>query len=501
MRCCLSRPRPYRAEVVLESERTRVTRLFGSRRTVIRKEPLGPDAQRRLRYELAVLERLRGVVGVAQVLDEPRYPGSITLADAGDASLAVVVKPLEVDQLIGLAAGLAAAVAGMHGRGVMHRDICPTNVVISSDCAPCLVVSRRRRCWQSYARSSLTTPKSLGRCRIWRPSRPDVPVGRWIIAPICTRWARHCMSWPPESRRSARRIRCGSSMMLWRVCSTPAVRDQSPVPRITVGDHHASAGKGARRPLPVGERGDPRHSAVGRTRCRRQRPQRGSVSATFRCACWRRRGSSAATTSWSRYSAAFEDALTGRCRGVLVSGAPGVGKTALVDQLRPVVTGNDGWFVAGKFDQYRQDLEFDGIFQAFHALGRLLLAEPEDELAELRERILAALGPNAGMVAAARAGVLGAAWRGSAGRRSADRPRPGAAQRSGNATCGGLAETTGDVVHRRPAVGEHPPLVGVIDLAFASRWRACCWWLPTVTSSTRRIRFRRHCRAGDNSPA
>ena len=48
--------------------------------------------------------------------------------------------------------------------------------------------------------------------------------------------------------------------------------------------------------------------------------------------------------------AAFAGALAGRCRGVLVAGAPGVGKTALIDQLRPVVTGGDGWFVAGKFD-------------------------------------------------------------------------------------------------------------------------------------------------------
>ena len=50
-----------------------------------------------------------------------------------------VVKPLAVEQLIGVAAGLAKAVAGMHGRGVMHRDICPANIVISSDGAPCLV--------------------------------------------------------------------------------------------------------------------------------------------------------------------------------------------------------------------------------------------------------------------------------------------------------------------------------------------------------------------------
>ncbi|MDT4905745.1 MAG: hypothetical protein QOH52_3761, partial [Pseudonocardiales bacterium] len=98
--------------------------------------------------------------------------------------------------------------------------------------------------------------------------------------------------------------------------------------------------------------------------------------------------------------AAFEEALTGGCRGVLVGGAPGVGKTALVHELRPVVTAADGWFVAGKFDQYRRDLDFDAGYQALRALGRLLLAEPEDELAKIREKIVSALGPNAGLLTA-----------------------------------------------------------------------------------------------------
>ena len=98
--------------------------------------------------------------------------------------------------------------------------------------------------------------------------------------------------------------------------------------------------------------------------------------------------------------AAFAGALAGRCRGVLVAGAAGVGKTALIDQLRPVVTGGDGWFVAGKFDACRRDLEFDAGYQAFRALGRLLLAEPEDELGRLRERIVAAVGPGAGLLTA-----------------------------------------------------------------------------------------------------
>ena len=96
---------PDRAEVVHESARTRVTRLFLPERTVIRKEPLGPDADRRLRHEAAMLERLRGVEGVAQLAQAPRYPGSVVLADAGGASLAGLARPLAAGELTGLAAG------------------------------------------------------------------------------------------------------------------------------------------------------------------------------------------------------------------------------------------------------------------------------------------------------------------------------------------------------------------------------------------------------------
>src|SRR6266702_1299487 len=124
-------PDPFlRAEVVHSSERTRITRLFLPGRTVIRKEPLGPDAERRVRHEAAMLERLSGVAGVAQLAEAPRYPGSVVLEDAGEASLAGTTKPLPADELVGLGLRLAQAVAGMHRRGVMHRDITPANIVV-----------------------------------------------------------------------------------------------------------------------------------------------------------------------------------------------------------------------------------------------------------------------------------------------------------------------------------------------------------------------------------
>src|ERR1700756_4707393 len=109
---------PAPAEIVHESGRTRITRLVLPGGTVIRKEPLGPDGERRARHEVAMLERVRGTTGIAQLAGAPRYRGAVMLADAGGVSLAAAAKPMAADEVAWLAVTLARAVAGMHRRGV-----------------------------------------------------------------------------------------------------------------------------------------------------------------------------------------------------------------------------------------------------------------------------------------------------------------------------------------------------------------------------------------------
>ena len=87
-------------------------------------------------------------------------------------------------------------------------------------------------------------------------------------------------------------------------------------------------------------------------------------------------------------------------RVVLISGAPGVGKTRLIDGLRPVVAAAGGWFVSGKFDQYRQDGDSNAIRQAVRGLVQLLMTESEAELARVATQLLAELGPAVGPLVA-----------------------------------------------------------------------------------------------------
>ncbi len=62
---------------------------------------------------------------------------------------------------------------------------------------------------------------------------------------------------------------------------------------------------------------------------------------------------------------------------VLVSGDAGVGKSALLHELREPVVHAGGLFVAGKFERFKHEIPYSALAQAFEALIRTQLQEPD----------------------------------------------------------------------------------------------------------------------------
>ena len=79
---------------------------------------------------------------------------------------------------------------------------------------------------------------------------------------------------------------------------------------------------------------------------------------------------------------------------VLVSGYSGIGKSSVVNELHKVLVPPRGLFASGKFDQYKRDIPYATLAQAFQSLIRPLLGKSEAELRNWRDALREALGPN-----------------------------------------------------------------------------------------------------------
>src|SRR5260370_14762026 len=79
---------------------------------------------------------------------------------------------------------------------------------------------------------------------------------------------------------------------------------------------------------------------------------------------------------------------------VLVSGYSGIGKSSVVNELHKVLVLPRGLFASGKFDQYKREIPYATLVQAFQSLVRPLLSKPEAELRIWHDALCEALGPN-----------------------------------------------------------------------------------------------------------
>ncbi|OSI70382.1 protein kinase [Bradyrhizobium canariense] len=83
---------------------------------------------------------------------------------------------------------------------------------------------------------------------------------------------------------------------------------------------------------------------------------------------------------------------------MLVTGYSGVGKSSVVNELHRRLVPSHGLFASGKFDQYKRDIPYSTVVEAFQSLVRFLLSKNEAELTHWRQALHGALGANGRLV-------------------------------------------------------------------------------------------------------
>ena len=83
---------------------------------------------------------------------------------------------------------------------------------------------------------------------------------------------------------------------------------------------------------------------------------------------------------------------------VLITGAPGVGKSALIREVHKPITEKRGSFIEGKFDQLKRNIPYSALTQAFNQWCQYLLTEPDEIREEWKTRIIDAVGDNGQVV-------------------------------------------------------------------------------------------------------
>ncbi|MEG3908235.1 ATP-binding sensor histidine kinase [Microcoleus sp. w2-18bC1] len=90
----------------------------------------------------------------------------------------------------------------------------------------------------------------------------------------------------------------------------------------------------------------------------------------------------------------FQRMRRGNTEIVLIAGSAGVGKSSLVYEVYKPIRPENGYFIDSKFEQFKRDIPYAFLLQAFQDLLRQIFTENTAEIHVWKEKILKALGGN-----------------------------------------------------------------------------------------------------------
>ncbi|HEY0792465.1 MAG TPA: AAA family ATPase [Chthoniobacterales bacterium] len=336
----------------------------------------------------------------ARPLDLADYQGrhALVLEDTGGDSLARLIgRPLDIEQFLRTASGIVKALGRFHARGLIHRDVRPANILVNPAAGGA---------WLTGFGLTSRLPREHQ-----SPEAPDVIGGTLEYMA------------PEQTGRMNRSIDSRSDLYSLGVTLYEMLVGALP---FTASDPmewvHCHLARQARSPRErISDIPEPISGIVmkllSKTAEDRYQTAAGLEADLRRCFTeWEARGQidpfPLGTTDMSDklliperlygrereielLLAAFDRVATrGTTEFVLVAGYAGVGKSSVVNELHKGLVPSRGLFASGKFDQYKRDVPYATLSQAFQHLTRQILGQSEEELGHWRAAIHDALGAN-----------------------------------------------------------------------------------------------------------
>ena len=368
-----------------------------------RMEHPAPSTIKKIEHEFSLRDELDPAWAIRPIaITEQQGRTMLLLEDPNGAPLDQLLEgPMELKQFLHYGIALAAALGKVHGRGLVHKDIKPANI-FANDAIDRVwltgfgIASRSPRERQSgepaefiLGTLAYMAPEQTGRMNRSIDSRSDLYALGVTFYELATgslpfsasdpmEWV-HChiarQPLPPAERlRGIPHIT--SAIIMKLLAKTPEERYRTA----------EGVESDLRRCLEKWELERDIHGvALGEN----DRPDRLLIPEKL---YGRGREIHTLLTSFERVVNGGAPEL------VLVSGYSGIGKSSVVNELHRVLVPPRGLFASGKFDQYKRDIPYSTLGQAFRSLTRRLLTKSEAELAPWRDAMRAALGPNGRLI-------------------------------------------------------------------------------------------------------
>lgn len=94
----------------------------------------------------------------------------------------------------------------------------------------------------------------------------------------------------------------------------------------------------------------------------------------------------------------FQEVCEGNMRFLTVAGAPGVGKTSLIQEIHKSVSSGKAFFISGKFNLLERNIPYNTLIQAFRELLDQLLCLPVEFIEARKKEMVSALGLSPGVL-------------------------------------------------------------------------------------------------------